>query len=208
MAHPQQLFFLTAISQLLPGYFANTRVCEVGSLDINGSARSLFKNCTYTGYDVGHGPGVDVVTEGQLIDEKTGAFDVVLSTECFEHNPYWLETFSNMLRMVRADGLLLFTCATTGRPEHGTSRTSPQDSPLTIQRWDYYRNLTSEDFTKSFHLSGWLSTYHFYICPPSSDLYFFGIRRGSTTLDLRRAISSLDTLLFDKIQAQRITSSF
>jgi len=31
------------------------------------------------------------------------SFDCTISVECFEHNPFWLETFVNMLRMTRED---------------------------------------------------------------------------------------------------------
>ena len=46
------------------------------------------------------------------------------------------------------------TCATT-RTEHGTTRTTPQDSPLTIKnmKWDYYLNLEEEDFRNIFEES-------------------------------------------------------
>ena len=45
----------------------------------------------------------------------TASFDVVISCECFEHNPYWRETFLNMTRVLRPGGLFVLTCATTGR---------------------------------------------------------------------------------------------
>lgn len=209
MAHPQQMAFVGAVSRLLPEYFSGTKVCEVGSLDINGSVRGFFKACAYVGYDLAAGPGVDLAQEGQLIGEQTGAFDVVLSTECFEHNPFWVETFSNMLRMSKPSGLVLFTCATTGRAEHGTRRSTPADSPLTVGAgWDYYRNLTSEDFTKTFCLPGWFHTFHFYVCPVSCDLYFLGVRRQRTDADLRTRIVTLDKFLLENIRAYRAASYF
>ncbi len=50
------------------------------------------------------GPGVDVVSSGHALDFPDETFDVTLSCECFEHNPYWLETFRNMHRMTKAGG--------------------------------------------------------------------------------------------------------
>jgi hypothetical protein len=71
------------------------------------------------------------------------------------------------------------TCATTGRAEHGTTRTSPKSSPLTLGLgWDYYHNLTARDFRRRFDFSGMFAVYFFDVNWGSFDLYFCGIKRG------------------------------
>ena len=176
MAHIEQKNFFQKIKNRLPDHFYQKRVLEIGSLDINGTIREFFDQCQYIGIDVGPGPGVDVVCEGQNYNAPENSFDVVCSAECFEHNPYWLETFQNMIRLCKDDGLVLFTCATEGRPEHGTTRTSPQDSPLTIGiGWDYYRNLNKEDFIENLNFTSLFSSYGFEVNDQSHDLYFWGI---------------------------------
>lgn len=154
--------------------FAGVKVLEVGSLDINGSVRDFFTDCDYIGVDLDEGPGVDVVAQGQDLDYPDRSFDTVVSAECFEHNPYWLETFINMHRM--ADVLVIFTCATTGRHEHGTTKTSPSDSPFTLD-WDYYRNLTEDDFADNLDLNSMFQRHSFSVNPYSHDLYFWGLVR-------------------------------
>ena len=37
MAHPQQQFFVGAVRQLMPDYFSDKSVVEIGSLNINGT---------------------------------------------------------------------------------------------------------------------------------------------------------------------------
>jgi hypothetical protein len=70
------------------------------------------------------------------------------------------------------------TCATVGRAEHGTARTSPADSPLTIGKgWNYYRNLTMEDFTENFDLPVIFSVWEFQHEISNHDLYFYGVKR-------------------------------
>ena len=93
MSHPQQIAFVAAIRHLFPAYFEGCRVLEVGSLDINGTIRGLFPGCNYTGLDVGEGPGVDQVCQGQDYDAPDNTFDVAISCEVMEHNPYWRDTF-------------------------------------------------------------------------------------------------------------------
>ena len=138
----------------------------------------LFERCHYTGIDVGEGPGVDIVCPGQLYNAPDKTYDVVLSAECFEHNPYWLETFQNMIRMCKDGGLVFFTCATYGREEHGTTRSSPEASPLTVGlNWDYYKNLGQMDFMNIINFNKHFQYYQFEsrnVVP--QDLYFAGLK--------------------------------
>jgi SAM-dependent methyltransferase len=177
MAHPAQFEFIAAVKAAFPHFFEDARVVEIGSLDINGSVRPYFTGGQYTGVDLGVGPGVDVVCEGQDFASPDGSFDVAISCEAMEHNPYWRETFENMLRMCRPGGLVIMTCATSGRPEHGTSRTSPQDAPLL--KWEYYRNLRARDFRRSIPLRRHLTAWTFCSNLSSCDLYFVGFKAGA-----------------------------
>lgn len=176
MAHREQQFFIQTVKDRFPEFFREQRVLEIGSLDINGSVRGFFQGGFYVGVDVGPGPGVDVVCEGQNYPAPDASFDVVLSCECMEHNPHWVETWHNMLRICRPGGLVVMTCATTGRPEHGTTRTTPHDSPLTIGKgWNYYKNLTESDFRGVTDMSSF-STFGFSVNTRSCDLYFYGVK--------------------------------
>lgn len=71
--------------------------------------------------------------------------------------------------MLKSGGLFVFTCASIGRNEHGTRRTSPDASYGTINNFDdmcdYYKNLTEYDvnkildFNKNFEY--WNTYYNF-----------------------------------------------
>ena len=178
MAHQEQAEFFSEVRAHYPSAFAEARVLEVGSLDINGSVRELFTRCDYTGVDLQLGPGVDLACQGQLVGFASGHFDTVISAECLEHNPYWRETLANMLRMTRPGGLLLMSCATTGRYEHGTTRTNADASPFTsAAQWDYYRNLKAADIEGAVNLPGWLSDWGLWTNYLVRDLYLVGLRR-------------------------------
>jgi len=180
MSHPSQMQFIKSVKNHFPEYFSGKQILEVGSLNINGTVRDFFTNSYYVGIDVAEGNGVDVVCEGQNFDAPTDSFDVAISCECFEHNPHWVATFQNMYRMVRPGGIVIMSCATTGRPEHGTTRTTPQDSPLTIGLgWDYYKNLEEKDFREHFNIESMFRTFEFIgnsNMGYSSDLFFYGIK--------------------------------
>jgi len=176
MSHQEQKDFVENLKTKFSSFFSGKKVLEVGSLDINGSIRNFFDKCDYIGLDVSFGIGVDVVCEAQKYNAPNDSYDVVCSAECFEHNPYWLETFLNMIRLCKHDGLVFFTCATEGRPEHGTTRTTPQDSPLTVGLgWDYYRNLNESDFINQIDFDSLFEKYEFSIEKNHHDLFFWGI---------------------------------
>jgi SAM-dependent methyltransferase len=156
------------------------RILEIGSYDVNGSVRELFRDWTsYIGADLIAGPGVDIVKSGHEIDLESNSLDLALSCECFEHNPYWLETFQNMIRMTKPGGLVVFTCASPYRLEHGTARSGPlRFSGTQAGGGNYYRNLRRSDFEKRLDLAHIFAIYRFYYIPTSSDLYFFGVKKG------------------------------
>lgn len=179
MAHVAQQQFIQVIAKEMRPFFEGCRVLEIGSLDINGSIREHFRNCEYTGIDVAPGKGVDIVCEGQSFDAPDGAFDHVISCEAMEHNPHWAETFRNMVRLCKPGGLVVMTCATIGRREHGTERTTPSDSPLTVGLgWNYYKNLSERHFRRTLDISSVFSRHEFWVNWRSFDLYFCGIKAG------------------------------
>lgn len=179
MAHNAQAVFFKTVKKQYPEFFEWSNVLEVGSLDINGSVRPLFKNCNYVGVDLELGPGVDLAVQGQEVEFSDDSFDVTISAECFEHNPYWKETFENMVRMTKPGGLVTFTCAGEGRPEHGTHASDVGSSPLTVAAgWTYYRNLTEQDFVDEGLLDKMSGT--FFYNPHAQDLYYAGIKNGES----------------------------
>lgn len=176
MAHPEQQVFCLSVKKKYPKFFKGVDVLDVGSLDINGNNRYLFEDYTYTGIDVGEGRNVDIVSKGHEFNPGK-QYDVVISTECFEHDMHWKSTISNCINLVKSKGLFIFTCATTGRQEHGTKRTTPQDSPLSHDMFgDYYMNLTEYDIRQIQGFDNSFSEMKFSTNNNTKDLYFYGIK--------------------------------
>jgi len=177
--HIQAMQFMQFMKGKFPEQFQNKIVFDVGSGDINGNNRYLFENCNYAGNDVMKAPNVDYVcrTKDLPFDNH---FDTIVSTECFEHDAEYAQSFLKIHKMLKKEGMFIFTCASTGRREHGTRRTSPQDSYGTICKLedmqDYYKNLTIEDVNEAMnldeHFVQWETAYN----PASCDLYFYGIK--------------------------------
>lgn len=172
MSHQEQIDFFTNIYNKNINEFTNKKILEIGSLIINGSLRQIFnKPSEYVGVDLGAGPGVDVISKGHEIDYPDDYFDVALSAECFEHDQFWDLTFQKMIDVTKPGGWIIFSCATTGRAEHGTHQTDAGSSPFTQF---YYKNLTEIDFRQKFDFSKVFKKFEFIGERNHHDLYFWG----------------------------------
>ena len=186
MAHKEQRQFCNFVKSRYPEFFNNKKVLDIGSLDINGNNRTLFNNCNYTGIDVGSGNNVDIISVGHLFDGKDDDYDVIISTEVFEHDMYYEQTITNIMRMLKPGGLFLFTCAAPGRPEHGTKKNGEFCAPLLTQiseEWgNYYKNLTEVDIRKIPKFEETFENVHFEFKDTNieipSDLYFYGFKKN------------------------------
>lgn len=203
MSHPEQLGFFAAVAEANAELLRGGRVVEIGSYDVNGSVRKIFDGwAEYVGVDLDEGPGVDLVGYGHEVAIADGHFDAAISGECFEHDPHWADTLANMARMTRPGGLVAFTCASVGRPEHGTRRTDLEESPGTqAVGLDYYRNLSRADLERALPLDELFSSYRSWYLPTSFDLYFAGVRAGDpgdapvARLPREEAVAQLGSLM-------------
>ncbi len=172
MAHYAQQEYCMSVKNKFP-YLFTGKILDVGSMDINGNNRYLFDNCEYTGIDIGEGRNVDLVISGNLFRSEN-EFDAIISTECFEHDRFWVHTIFNTWVHLKSGGLYLFTCASDGRHEHGTSRTDGWASPFTN---DYYMNLNEDMVMKNLPIGKMFSDFEFKTNNSSFDLYFWGIKK-------------------------------
>tara|TARA_B100000902_G_C27143683_1_gene830015 strand:+ start:183 stop:806 length:624 start_codon:yes stop_codon:yes gene_type:complete len=186
--HKQQIRFTKKVKRKFPIFFkGDIKVLDIGSYDINGSNRFLFdSNVDYLGLDIMEGPNVDIVSRCHEFNGTNESFDLVISTECFEHDMYYKESIKKIVELLKPGGLFVFTCATTGRPEHGTLRTTPENSATAIANlskeeieWkNYYKNLTKEDISEIIDLKKVFKRFKFSRHKRICDLYFYGIKHG------------------------------
>lgn len=108
-------------------------VLECGSRNINGTIKGLFsKSDIYVGVDAHEGGDVDKVALVHELPFGNETFDLVMSLEMLEHDPFYIESLTKMAKLVRKNGSLIITCAGPKRPEHNL-----QDSPIP----GYYKNM-------------------------------------------------------------------
>lgn len=173
MAHEEQSHFIQQLKNNFPDSFNYKKVLEIGSRNVNGSIREMFIDCDYYGIDLDEGPDVDEVTDGTFFDRPNETFDVVCSTECFEHTENWHMIFLNMHRMTKDKGLVFFTCAGRGRGIHGVNKYDGG--------YNYYRNVEEKDFYQIFNIHQMFYDFNFFFnkghITGNEDLYFYGFKR-------------------------------
>jgi SAM-dependent methyltransferase len=180
MAHAAQQEFIKKIVNNFPNHFSG-KVLDIGSLDINGDITHHFVSAEYIGVDVGPGRNVNLVARGEDLELASNYFDVVIYGECLEHNPAWKGTFSNMFRMVLPGGLVVMTCASTLRTEHGTTRSDlGSGAPLSVEQgFEYYKNLAPRHLRAVIDVP-MFSNFKIFQNWAESDLYFVGIKVDKT----------------------------
>lgn len=180
--HTEALKFINYIKTILSNYFKNKNVLDVGSGDINGNNKMFFENCNYIGNDVFEGPNVNIVSKTKDLPYDDNIFDTIISTECFEHDYEYKESLLKIYKMLKPDGLFVFTCASKGRPEHGTINNEPNSSYASMNEIEnfknYYYNLEIKDIDNVLNLNKNFIFWYSYYNTIAKDLYFIGIKNN------------------------------
>jgi len=95
-------------------------VVDVGSADLDGSSRQLFKPfaCEYLGFDRQSGPGVDIVLDDSYhIPRLDESADIVICGQAFAHCEFFSMAFAEMVRVLSPRGYL-FLIAPSEDPTH------------------------------------------------------------------------------------------
>lgn len=97
---------------------------DLGGRSVNGTARDLFPNASWTVVDVRDGDDVDVVADAATW-QPDGPVDLVLCCEVFEHTPQWREIVSNIAAMLVPGGRAILTMAGPARRPHERELADP-----------------------------------------------------------------------------------
>lgn len=90
------------------------KVIDIGSQDINGSHRELFnpEQFDYVGLDLVAGKNVDIVPKKVYSwkEIENDSYDVVITSQTFEHIEFFWITFQEMVRILKPKGLMCIVC--------------------------------------------------------------------------------------------------
>jgi hypothetical protein len=114
-------------------------VVEFGGRNVNGSVRPLFADAvSYVSVDRLPGPGVDVVSDA-LAYVPVEPVDCVVCCEVLEHSPKARDIVWHAMNCLRANGVLILTCAGRGRAPHSSFDGGP------LLPTEYYSNIEASD---------------------------------------------------------------
>jgi SAM-dependent methyltransferase len=121
-------------------------ILDLGGRDVNGTTRHLFPRAQlYITVDIEPHPSVDYVCDaGDLnLDDR---FDVVVSTECFEHTNRAPDICATAYRHLLPGGTFVATMAGPGREPHSASG-GPVGS-------EFYRNVNTDELGEWLEAAG------------------------------------------------------
>lgn len=111
--------WLAHLKRRYPEHFDNAAVLEIGSYNVNGTARDYFKKAArYVGVDQEAGPCVDVVTKATETTFVEEEFDTLVYLSVFEHDPLWSQGFVHNLKWLRQGGLIILGWGAEGNLRH------------------------------------------------------------------------------------------
>ena len=102
-----------------PRIDSTTILLEIGSLNVNGSPRSVLPTSNWTGLDRVPGRGVDIVTSAAtFLTQHSNRYGCIVACECYEHDPRWWLTDQLAKSHLSPDGLYVVTAPAIGFPFH------------------------------------------------------------------------------------------
>ena len=117
-------------------------VLEVGSANVNGGLRDhKLPNMDWVGVDLVNGSGVDhVIKVGDKLPFNNNSFDLLIASSVFEHDVQFWNTFLEMARVLKSEGLLLLVM-----PSQGSFHRFPldafrfyPDAGTALEKWGQY----------------------------------------------------------------------
>jgi SAM-dependent methyltransferase len=187
VSHQQQMDYVRGLigDVTSRGRMCGKVVLELGSYNVNGAVRDIWSpdwerthvsdwQCKgfpsrYVGVDWRAGPGVDHISlfhEIPWIEE----FDVLISCNAFEHDPYWKQSIVAGLRALKPGGEIILMAAGVGYPAHEVA-SSPKS--------EYYQNIDPHEFCDHLIASGAVGVMTVFTA--EQDVAFHGHKRNPPT---------------------------
>lgn len=92
----------------------NLKVLDVGSQDICGSYREMFRDQQYVGFDIVEGKNVNITDWNEIEDQS---YDVVISGQAFEHIEHDFEVMKEISRVMKPGAQCCIIAPSQG-PKH------------------------------------------------------------------------------------------
>lgn len=106
------------VERMVSNYKIAGIVLDIGSMNINGSVKAIFKGCNYIGLDMREGWNVDVVANAHAIPMKDGDVDCVVCCDTLEHDDDFFQTIKEIKRVLKMGGWFILCVPSFNFPLH------------------------------------------------------------------------------------------
>ena len=142
--HAEAMQWVTRYSSGQP-----TTVLDIGGRFINGTPQIVFPFAGYTVVDIRDGDNVDVVADAATWTPDR-EYDLIISTEVFEHTDAWPQICATAHKACRPGGSFIVTTAGPGRALHSGVDGGPRLHP-----GETYANIEPEHLRRVLEETGW-----------------------------------------------------
>ena len=111
--------WMQKVKDKYPEYFTGKKVLEIGSLDVNGHTWDFFDDCEMTGVDWIAGNNVTVQKIAHDTEFEDDTFDVLVSFNALEHDPYFDRSLTHNMKALKPGGLIILRWAHKNSSKHG-----------------------------------------------------------------------------------------
>ena len=135
--------------------FNNPKILDIGSMDVNGSIKEQLNfKCNYIGADLVAGKNVNIVLDDPYkYPYEDNSIDIVVSISTFEHTEFFWETFLEILRVLKPNGLFFLNVPSNGlfhRHDTDNWRFYP-DAGSTLVNWGKKKGYNPELLESFIH---------------------------------------------------------
>lgn len=127
-------------------------VIEIGSRNVNGSARDAFPGVEWFGIDMEDGPEVDLIADATTWSPNA-RFRAVVCCEVLEHEVAWRHLLKHVATWSHQAIPLIITCAGPGRQPHSAIDGGP------LREGEYYANISAEELRAELLKAGFRTVY-------------------------------------------------
>ncbi len=106
--HLNEMYLATKFENKYAKFEAGNNVLDVGSLDINGTLKTVFpiSRYNYIGCDIKAGPNVDIVLDSPHNWQYIGYYDIVVCASVVEHVDDIYKFFENLRSVCKVGGII------------------------------------------------------------------------------------------------------
>jgi SAM-dependent methyltransferase len=165
--HQGNIDWLKDLNTRFASELREARLLELGSLNVNGTARDYLHVKKWVGIDKEGGPDVDIICSAIQTRFPPESFDVILCTSMLEHDPDWRASLFWNLQWLKKGGLFFLSWGAEGNQHHLPEPWAPVPA---ADVWDWMLDQLHQENLTACLDAYWEKSRHTDDCPGCFDM--------------------------------------